>query len=104
MEARSVADLTLFVHVVSLDGKLAAQLDAQPHGGAYPTHAWHRGEVVINQSSIRLPPELPAGKYAVVLGAYRSDNQQGVPARSASQQNERLPGDTISLGWLDVAH
>ncbi|MCL4505037.1 MAG: glycosyltransferase 87 family protein [Chloroflexi bacterium] len=102
MEAHAIDDLTFFVHVVSADGRLVAQLDAQPHGGAYPTHVWHRGEVVINESAVPLPVDLPAGKYTAVLGAYRSDNQQGVPAFRVSPQDARLPGDVIPLGQLEV--
>jgi Gpi18-like mannosyltransferase len=99
-EASPAGDLTLFVHVLAADGSMVAQVDAQPRGGLYPTHVWHRGEVVIDQRRVTLPVDLAPGEYQVVLGAYGSDSAQRVPATSAS--GAPLPDDVIPLGSLTV--
>lgn len=100
IDAHAVGDLTLFLHVLSADGKLVAQADAQPRGGAYPTHTWHRGEVVIDTSRIALPEDAAPGDYEVLLGAYRSDTLERVAARSA--RGDRYPDDVVRLGTLRV--
>ncbi len=103
--AQTLGDLTFFVHMISPDGKMVAQVDAQPRGGAYPTQVWHPGEVVVDAAQLALPAELPAGQYRLQLGVYRSDTQVRLPAYAMggdSNRVARLPDDVVVLSELKV--
>ncbi len=100
MQASSVSDLTLFVHVLSRTGQMVAQSDAPARGGLYPTSVWHLGEVVFDTNRLTLPADLPAGDYQVVLGAYPPTTLQRIPVSTA--QGARLQDDVAPLGVLHV--
>ena len=102
--AAALDDLTFFVHVVSPDGKMLTQYDAPPHTGAYPTHAWHTGEVVIDVAHVVLPADAAAGQYTVQLGVYRSDNQARLPAYHAdpARPATHLSDDVVTIGILQI--
>lgn len=61
---------TGFVQLVGLDGRVAAQDDHLPLAGARPTTAWAVGEVVEEVYTLRLPADLPAGGYRLLVGLY----------------------------------
>jgi hypothetical protein len=61
------ANYTVFVHVLDEQGKIVAQADAQPRGGAYPTALWEAGEVVKDTRAV----QLPAAYAGIRVGLYR---------------------------------
>jgi hypothetical protein len=68
-----IADYTVFVHVRDARGHVVAQADSPPQSGAYPTSFWDAGETIVDDHVLRLPDDLPAGDYTVVVGLYRLD-------------------------------
>jgi len=68
--AAPAADYTVFVHVLDQAGKIVAQYDGPPAGGALPTRAWSPGAAVVDAISIPLPPSLAPGAYRVIAGLY----------------------------------
>lgn len=84
------ADYTVFVHLLDAQGATVAQHDGQPQDGAYPTSVWDSGEVVVDEHSLALPPDLPAADYWLRVGLYLLET------------GERLPvdgnGDSLQLG------
>ena len=64
------ADYNVFTHVLDASGVLRAQQDNAPVGGTYPTSQWTAGEMVVDAYDIALPPDLPAGDYAIEIGLY----------------------------------
>ncbi len=64
-------DYTVFVHLLSEDGRLWAQHDGLPEGGFYPTSFWDKGEVIEDEHEIALRPDTPPGAYLIVTGLYR---------------------------------
>jgi 4-amino-4-deoxy-L-arabinose transferase-like glycosyltransferase len=70
--ARTETDLTVFVQLIGPVGGsngLAAQYDAQPRRGAYPTTWWSVGEVVSDEFEIALKDVRP-GDYRLIAGMY----------------------------------
>jgi len=59
---------TAFVHLLSSDGDLIAQLDRLPDG--YLTSDWHEDEIVIDTFGLSLPADLQPGRYIVQTGFY----------------------------------
>jgi hypothetical protein len=93
--ARPAADHTLFVHVVDEAGEIAAQLDTQPRGGAYPTGIWDAGEVVPDEYTIPLDG-LPGGAYRVYLGWYTLPSGERLEAM--------VGGDPVPDNRVEVYH
>ncbi len=63
------ADYTVFAHLRNAAGETAAQKDAPPAGGAYPTGLWDTGEIIKDDLSIPLEG-LEPGRYELVVGLY----------------------------------
>lgn len=88
-------DYTVFVHLVDATDRLAAQSDAQPLDGAYPTSIWNPGETVADE---RLVPA-PAGQYRVYVGLYRWDTLERLPAVLGG---EPVPEERLLLGSITI--
>ena len=74
---------TVFVHVAAADGRVVAQNDSPPRGGAYPTTAWEAGETIRDRHTVALAG-VPPGTYQVVAGLYVRSTGERLPVRSAS--------------------
>src|SRR5262249_41523247 len=64
---RIYEDFTVFVHVVSTDGKMVAQDDSPPRRGNYPTSAWALGYPLVDSHSVKI--DTP-GTYHIEIGLY----------------------------------
>ena len=67
---------TVFVHLLADDGRLIAQSDAVPAGGARPTNEWLMGEYVVDTHELAWretgysgPARLAVGLYDPLIGA-----------------------------------
>jgi hypothetical protein len=89
------ADYTIFIHLVADDGQIAAQVDAEPLEGQYPTSIWSLGETVVDR---RFVPAL-SGEYQVYVGLYQWQTLERLPALF---RGKRLPDDRFSLGSIRV--
>ena len=69
-ERRQSQDYTVFVHLYDDHGVLRAQSDGPPANGGYPTTLWEVAEVVPDEHSLELPPDLPPGRYRLAVGLY----------------------------------
>jgi hypothetical protein len=90
-------DLTLFVHVLDANNRLAAQIDAPPLGDSYPTSRWQPGEVVATSLRLTLPSDLTGGDYQLGLGVYRQADLQRLEVTGAD-----APDGMLRLGVLKV--
>ncbi len=79
-------DYTMLLHLLDERDGVAAQNDAQPQGGDYPTGLWHEGEVVVDQRTLTVPLALPPGNYRLATGLYVLNTEERLPASS-----ERIP-------------
>lgn len=79
-------DYTMFVHLMSASGELAAQHDAEPLAGRYPTSLWQVGEVVFDEKIL----SVPAGTYDVFIGVYRWDTGERLPVTGTPAADNRL--------------
>jgi hypothetical protein len=84
-------DYTVFVHLLDAGDNLLDQRDGQPDGGAYPTSIWDRGEVVVEELFLPLPPV----SWQLAIGVYRLETLARLPARDGA--GRQLPGDRLLL-------
>ena len=85
---------TLFLHLLDPQGRWLAGWDAEPNP---PTPAWTPGMPITYWHGLRLPMNLPAGRYTLALGWYPTGST-GTP---------RLPlqhpqGDALPIATVDI--
>jgi hypothetical protein len=88
-------DYTVFVHLLDGSGRLVAQADSQPRGGAYPTRDWMAGDVIPDDHTLKLPTSLAPGDYVIRAGLYLAPDGPRLPLQS-------LAGDAYTVGVLRV--
>lgn len=82
----------VFVHLLSPDGGIAAQSDAEPAGGSRPLSTWVQDEIVSDVQTVDLPTGITPGQYAVEVGLYSLNEGTRLPLLDASgkQMDNRL--------------
>lgn len=88
-----------FVHVLADDGRLVAQQDSMPLGGAYPTFWWAAGEYIRDTVTLDLST-LDAGQYTIRVGWYDLLTLARLPvidAGSLDVQDDALILDVLEL-------
>lgn len=85
----------VFVQLLSPDGTLAAQRDAEPAGGLTPTTAWDVGQAVSDNHALLIPQALAAAEdYTLIVGLYDAEN----PAARLAVGD----GDALTLATIRV--
>ena len=97
--AKVSADYSVFVHLVSKDGRLVAQQDGAPVGGFSPTSTWSAGNTVQDRHALLLPGDVGPGQYEVWLGLYNPATGERVPVRLA----DGTSADHVVLTDIEVA-
>lgn len=96
---RTPGDYTIFLHVVDAAGQIRAQADGPPLNGEYPTSRWGNAPFAETRR-VRLPGDLPAGRYRVLIGLYDSHTNARIAA--LDRNGARLPDDAFALGGDEV--
>jgi len=92
------ADYTVFVHLVDADGRPVADGDGPPLWGGFPTRMWRRGDRVLDEHVVLLPPNLSPGNYTLSVGLYDPLTGVRLPALRGT---ERFSQDAVPIGtWL----
>ncbi len=86
--------LSLFVHLVDLYGNVPAGRDFL----GVPAN-WWSDEIIFIQDNYLGSYQIPAGRYFVTMGVYRTDTGQRYPILDA---NGNILSDTIILGQIDA--
>jgi hypothetical protein len=91
-------DLTVFTHLQNSAHVVVAQHDGPPVDGRRPTSGWRPGEAHLDFHQIRIPANLPPGRYQVVAGMYvpATGDRVGILAPNGRTS------DAILLGEVDI--
>ncbi len=89
-DAPPAVDYFVFVQLLDKDGKVVAGLEEPPLAWL-PTSAWPLGTPLRSQHRLRLPADLPAGRYRLIAGLF--DRQSGLRVRWEGD-------DFLLLGYL----
>jgi hypothetical protein len=76
-QSAQLPDYTVFVQILTAetDERLAG-VDAPPLKGEWPTSRWVKGEVVVDEYLVAIPPDFPTGYYKVIVGLYHPETGQ----------------------------
>jgi hypothetical protein len=96
-EGRGNLDYTVFAHVESADGHLAAQHDKPPLDGQFPTSRWSAGVAFDDRHTLALPADLAPGAYRLTLGMYDPATGQRLPVAPGDPPNEARAADGNTL-------
>jgi len=69
-EAELDTALRVFVHLQDDSGYPVTQSDGEPVQWSRPTTGWLPGEIVLDERTLSLPPDLAPGRYRLVAGLY----------------------------------
>jgi len=94
-------DYIIFFHLLNQAGETVAQRDTAPRYGALNTSKWIPGEILDDDQSLDLPPDLPAGEYKIEIGVYRPADGQRLNLSEVSPPQQITP-DGNSLILLEV--
>ena len=64
------ASYHVFLHLLGPEGGLIAQSDSIPANWTRPTTGWLPGEYITGTHTLAIPPDAPAGEYALLAGLY----------------------------------
>jgi 4-amino-4-deoxy-L-arabinose transferase-like glycosyltransferase len=74
-QAAHLPDYTVFSQLLDAEtNERLAGVDTQPLKGEWPTSRWVKGEVVVDDYFIAVPPDFPPGFYKVIVGLYRPES------------------------------
>ncbi|MFP4436688.1 MAG: glycosyltransferase family 39 protein [Chloroflexaceae bacterium] len=93
-------DWTVFVHLVDDAGRIVAEDNQRPQGGAFPLPRWTPGDWVEDPHPLTLPADLPPGQYKLRAGLYLPEE------RGRRQYTRTVTGDpvtdAVTLGVIEV--
>lgn len=96
VRAQPSADYSVFFHLVDASGARVAQADVALGGGEDPgTRTWKPGRQVAVPIGLGLPPGLPRGSYALLMGVYDQRTGERLPFTQAPAEPERLDGPHV---------
>lgn len=90
-------DQSVFLHLRDSAGRVWAQGDGYVRGGGALSSQWSGGEGVYEERELLLPPDLPAGDYALWLGWYDWETGERWPL---ARGGDEFPlGEGLRICW-----
>ncbi len=93
------SDYHIFLHLMDAEGRLLGQSDGVPAGWTRPTSTWRAGEFIVDEHTIPVPADAPAGAVYLWVGLYSpaGDGRLPVVGADADQSSERALLDIIVI-------
>jgi hypothetical protein len=93
-QSQPARDVTVFVQLLNADGRVIAQVDGYPIGGAAPMHYWQRGEAWRDRRVLRASESFDPAQARVLVGLYDAVDGKRI---DALQNGARLPDDAVMI-------
>lgn len=91
------------VQLLTPDNTLVNQHDAEPGNNRAPTTTWQPGQTIIDPHGLVVPPDLPPGKYPVIVGVYHLTDPLDRLLVTVNDAPDGAPdGDVFALPPLTV--
>jgi hypothetical protein len=91
------ADYMLFAHLIGTDNKRYAQVDVP-----IPTSTWLPDRYVASQVTLPVPPDVPAGKYRLLIGLYETTSGKRVSLGAKAAAPQLAGADALLLADVDL--
>jgi len=93
------SDYHVFLHLMDAEGRLLGQSDGVPAAWTRPTSTWRAGEFIVDEHTIPVPADAPAGAVYLWVGLYSpaGDGRLPVAGGDADQSSERALLDIIVI-------
>jgi len=78
----------VFVHLLDARGRIIAQRDSEPGGGAVLTTLWEPGQVITDNYGVLLPFGTPPGEARLAVGMYHHATGQRLPVQGAPASDQ----------------
>jgi len=91
---------TVFSHVYNDEEKVWVNGDTVPGQGEYPTTGWMKGNIIDDTHTLRVPNDIPSGRYRIAVGMY--DAATGVRLEAVDGEARRLDADRVPLMDVEV--
>ncbi len=93
------SDYHVFLHLMDAAGRLLGQSDGAPAGWTRPTSTWRAGEFIVDEHTIPVPADAPAGVVYLWVGLYSpaGDGRLPVVGADADQSSQRALLDIILI-------
>jgi hypothetical protein len=89
---------SVYVKILDAEGNAVAGWDGQPRGGEAPTLLWVPREIVHDNVTLQIPPDIPPGQYTVEVGMYRAEDL----AQALTLDAEGIPVERLVLGTMRI--
>ncbi len=93
-------DYFVFTHLIDERETILAQHDSQPEAGDYPTSQWLEREIVKDEHTLILGPDLQSGEYTLVVGMYDLESGERLPPYD--QDGLLMPQNRVPLTRISV--
>ncbi len=80
----SQTSYTVFVHALDASGNIVGQRDHIPGDGAYPTTSWVKGEYLVDEYNITVPP---GADFQIEIGMYDAATNARLPVSDSAHPN-----------------
>lgn len=68
---------TVFTHLINEEGEIVLQADHWP--GGLPSDVLASGQIIVDETRLTLPSDLPPGRYELVVGLYKAEDGNRLP-------------------------
>jgi len=92
---------TVFVHLLGVDGQVAAGHDGEPVAATRPTTGWVPGEYVVDTHDVQIPVDMAQGDYVVEVGLYDAGTR-GMPRLRLVVDGGITEADRVVFGPVQV--
>lgn len=83
-------DYTVFMHLLTPDGRVVAGQDGPPVNGYRPTSGWQPGETVTDRRALAVPADAAAEAYALEIGLYDGATGERLPVTVDGAVQDRV--------------
>jgi hypothetical protein len=94
-------DLSQIMHLIHENGDDYFIFDRHPFSGAFPTNAWIKGMLEVDNWQIDIPDDAAEGKYTLYTGLYYTELAQRIPVKEGNSINDLIPIAEITVPASD---
>jgi hypothetical protein len=89
----------LYMRLMDESGREVWRKDGSPTAGRDTTDRWPGQVLIPSKHRLRLPPDIPPGRYKLLIGLHRFGKWEWLPAL----RGDKLEGDLLEAGEITIS-